>query len=193
VADNDAPRTPEQDALVEFGLSRFAEHGLDLPAIAIQFYDSVEPCGLHTGIYVHRTGSLHMCSTEKDIMLHELAHAWANHNLTDGRRAEFVALRGVRAWNDRELAWEDRGTEHAAEIIAWALLDEPNHVKWVETSSDGSATVTFRLLTIENSDIDSMIESFRLLTNQEPKFRASHKWKPGTGDSFSPEALRTGS
>lgn len=129
-----------------------------------------------TGRYYQQTRTLEMCSLEKDIMLHELAHAWANHNLTDEEKEELTIFRGLRAWNDHDLAWEERGTEHAAEIVAWALLDEPNHVRWIETTTEGEVVESFRLLTIENSDVEAMVEAFHFLTGQDPIFRSVEEW-----------------
>jgi hypothetical protein len=31
----------------------------------------------------------------------------------------------VANWNDRSERWESRGTEHAAEIITWVLIEFP--------------------------------------------------------------------
>jgi hypothetical protein len=31
----------------------------------------------------------------------------------------------VANWNDRSERWESRGTEHAAEIITWGLIEFP--------------------------------------------------------------------
>ena len=40
-------------------------------------------------------------------------------------REAFLAVRGLEAWNDPGVDRDHLGTEHAAEILAWALLDEP--------------------------------------------------------------------
>ena len=32
-----------------------------------------------------------------------------------------MAMRGVTAWNDQGVIWDERGFEHAAETLAWAL------------------------------------------------------------------------
>lgn len=62
VADDNAPRSPAQQDLVDFALRRYAEHQLDLPEVSIEFYPSTLDCGGYQGIYVESTRSLHMCS-----------------------------------------------------------------------------------------------------------------------------------
>ena len=46
-------------------------------------------------------------------VLHELAHAWADHALEDHARDAFMAARGASNWNDRTELWHDRGVEQA--------------------------------------------------------------------------------
>jgi hypothetical protein len=55
--------------------------------------------------------------------LHEIAHAWAETNLDPGVMRRFIEARGLDAWNDKRFPWKERGTEQAAEIIAWGLGD----------------------------------------------------------------------
>lgn len=190
-ADDNAPRTADQQALVDFALARFEAHHLDLPDVGIQFYESLQVCGGHKGLYVHETLSLHMCSIDKATILHELAHAWANTNMSEERQAEFTQWRGLDTWNDHDHAWEERATEHVAETFTWALLDEPNHVRWVEQSADGSNDVTHRILTL-NVDVETLAENFVWLTGQDPEFRSPTDWEvnPDSVSSFSPEARR---
>ncbi|MGH8870474.1 MAG: hypothetical protein ACRDWS_00640 [Acidimicrobiia bacterium] len=171
-----APLTPAQQALVDFGLGRFADQGLDLPAIHIEFSPTVADCRGHEGQYANQSRTLRMCSLDKTTMLHELAHAWANHNLSTAEREAFAAFRGLAAWNDQLDEWKERGTEQAAEIIAWALLDEPNTVRFIDTEDDGTPKVSFRLLAIENSSVEALHEGFVELTGMEPIFRTPADW-----------------
>jgi hypothetical protein len=62
--------------------------------------------------------------TAKKTILHEFAHAWTEHALTAAARERFLDLRGLDTWGDDEFPWEEQGSEQAAEIIAWALMDE---------------------------------------------------------------------
>ena len=166
VADDSAPRTAEQQALVDFAISRFEVNGLPLPEMTIEFHESLETCGWHKGLYVEQTRSLHMCSIDKQTMFHELAHAWANLNLSDSQREEFTARTGLDTWNSHDSEWEDRATEHVAETIAFALTDDPSDVEWVETAADGSRQVTRRILTID-VDTETLGENFVWLTGAQ--------------------------
>ncbi len=127
-----------------------------------------------------------MCSMEKKIMLHELAHAWANLELSDDDRERFVRFRGLAGWNDQSHSWGERGTEHAAEVIAWGLMDVAPHVRWVEEGVE-----SFRLLTIPDSDVDELSAGFELLTGSESPYRSASEWQP-TDAGFSPETLVRG-
>jgi hypothetical protein len=55
------------------------------------------------------------------ILLHEMGHIWIDQNVSQAKRARFLELRGLRAWNDSTDPWEERGFEQGAEIMAWAL------------------------------------------------------------------------
>lgn len=190
VADDGKPKTKAQQALVDFALGRFAAQGLELPPdLKIEFHDSVLEIGGREGVYVHSTRSLHMGTLSKRTMLHELAHAWAAHSLTEEQRISFTAYRGLEAWNDHDYPWSERATEHAAEIVAWALLDQPNHVPSIERRPDGSSETVYRLLTIEDSDVETLVEAFRFLTGQDPVFRNPAEWTEQT-ETLSPEVMR---
>lgn len=170
------PLSAEQQELVDFGLSRFEAQGLALPDVRFKFHSSVMQCGGHLGKYHHGTGTVTMCSLDKGTMLHELAHAWADITLTEQDRKAFVELRGLSAWNDRSQPWKDRGTEQTAEVIAWALLDEPNALLFLSDRPDGSPQPEFRLLSIGNSSVESLHEAFVVLTGMEPVFRSPSEW-----------------
>ena len=60
---------------------------------------------------------------QEQVIVHELAHAWADQNLDDARRDAFVEFTGADSWNLAASEWNDRGTERAADLITWALLD----------------------------------------------------------------------
>jgi hypothetical protein len=81
-----------------------------------------------------------------------LAHAWAHHHVDDHREHEFVEHRGLNSWNDRSEAWETRGTEHAAEIVTWGIIDQRMGVD----------------VRIENTDVDQLTAAYELLTGMAP-------------------------
>ena len=125
--------TPEYADMIQWALDRYAEAGLDLPGVSVGVYDDPVVCGDRRGF--HKAGVVTVCalnpnpSTQqgwrRHTLLHELAHAWADLHLIDAQRRGFIELRGAATWRDRDKAWEDRATEHAAEIIAWAVADYP--------------------------------------------------------------------
>ena len=93
-----------------------------------------------------------MCWSDAFILLHELAHAWEAHNLPKQRRQPFMALRSdVDSWAGAGVPWHQRGSEHAANVVAWGLLEDPYPI---------SRTYP--------NDPDSLIEAFRVLTGVAP-------------------------
>ena len=84
-------------------------------------------------------------------LLHELAHAWADLTLDSEMRRRFLDLRGLDIWHDNSVPWEERGFEHAAEIIAWGLLDQD-----------------LLLTSIGETDTRKLAEAFELLTGRKP-------------------------
>lgn len=183
---------PEQQDLVDRSLARFEVQGLELPDVEIVFHDSPLACHGHKGLYRENTRTLEMCSLDDSTMLHELAHAWANAHLDTDEMALFVARRGLDSWNDHDDEWERRGTEHVAETIAWALLEEPNHVRWVETGEDGTRVESLRILTL-GVDIETLAENFQAITGMDPVFRANDELAPPASmTALSPELARLG-
>jgi hypothetical protein len=60
------------------------------------------------------------------LILHELAHAWDGHLLTEQRRAAFLDWRDMSQWwGDERAHWGDYGAEQAAETIVWGVIDRP--------------------------------------------------------------------
>jgi hypothetical protein len=119
--------TPSQRAIVRWALDRFASEGLLLPTLQIRFQASESGCRGGAGYYLDGVASV--CGIRSNrmtrrILLHELAHGWAESNLSDDERVRFLEFRGLRSWNDDRVAWEDRGFEQAAEIMSWALCDQ---------------------------------------------------------------------
>ena len=121
-------RQPEK--VVEWVLGRYALAGLAPPAVEVRFYPfdpALEQCAGFPGFYTFAGGKhrIDICGigerNRRQILLHELAHAWTFENLSEARRNAFLAARGLDAWNDGRVTWEQRGAEHAAEIIAWGL------------------------------------------------------------------------
>jgi hypothetical protein len=116
--------TAEQRAVVAWAVERYEAAGMRLPQVEIRFHADPVACGANSGYYAG--GRLDVCVTEispyaRNVVLHELAHAWCDRNLMASTIDRFLRLRGLRTWNDPRVAWGLRGTEQAAEIIAWAV------------------------------------------------------------------------
>lgn len=119
--------TAEQQAMARWAVTRFAAADLDLPPLQIQFHTDSSRCEGRLGYYRHQVASV--CATHTDhmarrLLLHEMAHGWVEANLSGEERARFLELRRLRSWNDDSVEWSERGTEHAAEIMSWALHDQ---------------------------------------------------------------------
>jgi len=147
-------------ALAQWAFDRFDQAGLELPSVSLSFHNDREACEGHVGYF--RPGDpsrIDICGfnwdrflvTPKKTVLHELAHAWADQTLDSETRRRFLDLRGLDIWQDNLAPWEERGFEHAAEIIAWGLMDED-----------------LVLASIGEADTRQLAEAFELLTGKEP-------------------------
>jgi hypothetical protein len=121
---------PEVEAVIRDSIELFDEAGLDLPAIRFVSCDDPDDCRGRDGMVIHRSDGpeLRLCEDEVTpvlewVVIHELAHCWEKHEVTDEARQAFLDLRGLGGW--REGAWHERGAEHAAEIMVWGLIDRP--------------------------------------------------------------------
>jgi hypothetical protein len=153
-------RTKSDAALTEWALGRFQQAGLELPPLIIAFHDHKQPCQGHVGLYSSGSPArIDLCGfnwdrfliTPKKTILHELGHAWAGATLTEDMREEFVQFRGLDTWGNDRFPWAEQGSEQAAQIIAWALLD-------------GELVMA----SIKNSDPQSLVQAYELLTSLRP-------------------------
>jgi hypothetical protein len=153
-------RSRADAALAEWALERFDRAGLVLPPLRITFHDEPAGCGGHFGLY--RSGAaaqVDICGfnwdrfvvTARKTILHELAHAWLGHESSAATRERFLELRGLTTWGDDRFPWEEQGSEQAAEIIAWALMDEE-----------------VELTRFRNTSPPALIEAYRNLTGSVP-------------------------
>lgn len=168
VAETQTPEpapTAEEQQIIDWALRLFEEAGLQLPRLEIGFYDTKDACGGNKGTYRPQpigVARVRVCdwhdretlreAWRRKTLVHELAHAWAHHNLDDEHRQEFVEHRGLDHWNDRDEAWQTRGTEHAAEVITWGIIDRPMRVD----------------VRIEATRVEQLTEAYELLTGATP-------------------------
>jgi hypothetical protein len=174
--------SPAAQELIDWGGAQYADAGLELPDVTFMIFDSLQQCDGRVGRYDALSNILWMCQLDSDTMLHELAHAWVDLNLTEADHSDFVALRNLDSWNDRSQLWKTRGTEQAAEVLVWALSDLDKTVAWVE---DGIADR--RLLTISDSSPERLAEAYEQLTGQTP-YRRSTEANTDAVEPLSPEA-----
>lgn len=146
---------PGQMEMVDWALGRFEAAGLELPPLLIRFPDRESPLcdGVQGRTFLLADPiEVRVCWNSEFILLHELAHAWEYANVPVDNHGHFSEMRdGVESWGSPDDPWKAQGREHAANVIAWGLLDDPYPV------SD----------TYPN-DIASMVEAFHFLTGVSP-------------------------
>ena len=132
--------------LAEWALGRYENAGLNPPSVEIYLHSADAPCQGNRGIFNAGLERVDVCVDDPMVALHEIAHAWTHENLSPTRRAEYVAAGGFDSWDDADTSWLDKGSENAADTIAWALLERP--IKML--TPDGPIAQTneaYRLLT----------------------------------------------
>jgi len=115
--------TPDQMRTVEWAIDRFRVAGLTLPQLDVTYHGDPAGCAGNSGLYA--VGHLDVCtggkasSYARKTIVHELAHAWIDANVSAAGRSEFMRSRGLESWNDGGTPWGLRGSEQAAEVITW--------------------------------------------------------------------------
>jgi hypothetical protein len=127
-----------QIELVEWALSRFDAQGLTVPPVVATTFPPTDACNEgFSGVAFHSdTGTdIEICVTPTDLaesgefptsarrtILHELAHVWNAALVDEPSRQTFLDFRGLDSWTGAEV-WQENGSEQAAEIMTWALMD----------------------------------------------------------------------
>jgi hypothetical protein len=131
-------RDDSDAALAKWAMSRFELAGLILPDLSLAFHDKLDECrGLYGWFRTTAPVSIDICGLNanrflpgpKRLILHELAHAWTYESIDEETKRLFLEERGLSSWLGESVAWEERGFEQAAEIIAWALMDEERMIR----------------------------------------------------------------
>lgn len=164
------PFSHEERELVDFAYSRLALVGIELPDVRIEFPEDEAACRGYGGVYLPSKMTVRICRPSKTTMIHELAHSWVETTLNTAERNAFLQQRGLDTWAGGT-EWDERGAEHAAEVITWAAMDENISVRWIDTRSDGSTSNSWRLFKIPNSNPDELAAAFQLLTGESPQIR----------------------
>jgi hypothetical protein len=146
--------TPAQRQMTLDAVDRFREAGIGAPTVAVRFHDDVEACGGRTGRAWNGIVDLcgiHANHLSRRTLIHEVAHIWVDAHVTVDLQARFLRERGLETWNDPDAEWEQRGAEHAAEIVEWAL------------SGQG---IGVELPSIPDNDPRELADAYRLLTGR---------------------------
>ena len=158
--------TPALNDALEWGLQRFATAGLEVPQIrSVTFTVQSDSCDDRRAHYL-RTESgikLEFCMDERSscrdedcteilpgwsaVILHEIAHAWLDAHLDVIDTERFLDHVGLDTWRDPDLPWVQNGLEHAADTIAWGLMDRD-----------------IEMLRIGQPTSDELAEGFAILT-----------------------------
>jgi hypothetical protein len=56
-------------------------------------------------------------------------------------------MRDLEVWQDRQVPWAEQGQEHAAEILAWGLMDEEISMTSIGESDPAQLVVAYQILT----------------------------------------------
>lgn len=161
--------TPALDRLVAWGFDRFVDAGLGAPAVdavafdasahAVQCADRRHGLALDLG----EATQLYLCFEEeqacadedcdelrlrvRQLMLHEIGHAWLNDHVGEQTQQAFVDLMGLEGWRGESIRWSERGVEQAANVLAWGVTDE--RVDATGDTACAELTAAFELLTGE--------------------------------------------
>lgn len=112
--------TPENLYRLGEAVMAFTTADLDLPTLDVRFHSDRGPCDGYHGVFrtTSESKQVRICSSDiQTVYEHELAHAWVTANVSDTQRSAFMNLRGLEHWVDRDIPWNQRGTEWAAVII----------------------------------------------------------------------------
>ena len=142
--------TPEQQSLAEWALQRYEKAGLELPPLTIVFAgrDQTACDGSTARTYFDETPMVKMCWNDRFILLHELAHVWVAENVPPANHAAFMKMRDdVQVWAGTAVPWANRGSEHAANVIAWGLLEKPYPISRTHPNDKVSLHEAFEFLT----------------------------------------------
>jgi hypothetical protein len=148
--------TPDRRALVEWATDLYLAAGLELPPLRVDFASGTGLCpdGVDGRFVPGEPESLVLLCPSADandlhrrhIILHEFAHAWDHYQLSDPQRHAFMELRSAEAWHAPDLAWWELGSEQAAEIMAWGLIDQPLPIIKIDGNSCQELHAGFELL-----------------------------------------------
>ena len=141
----------EDRALAEWAVSRFETAGLELPPLVIEFVGpSLVPCdgAQATARLALEPVVVSVCWGSQFVLLHEMAHVWEAGSVPPDRQQRFMETRtGIGSWANPDDPWVGQGREHAANVIAWALMEDPVVVGRTYPNGRASLETGFAILT----------------------------------------------
>jgi len=168
--------TPSLNEALAWGFGRFETALLDVPTIgSVTFTVHSKMCEDIRGLYrpTNRGIELELCIDERTacwedpdadpdicaghcpahlpgvlaIILHEIAHAWLDTSIDGIDTERFLDHVELEEWRNRDLPWDQNGLEHAADTIAWGLMDRDIEMLRIGQPTPEALTVGFRILT----------------------------------------------
>ena len=122
---------------VSLALATFADAGWPIHNTEIRWSD--HECNGAVAFHAEERGHhvIVMCTDAEWTLLHELGHVWSDLYLDDEAKTEWVHRRGLDSWH--EGAYDDRGTEQAAQAVAFGLYSDC--LLYTSDAADDSALV----------------------------------------------------
>lgn len=125
-------------------IATLEDGGFAVPEFLARFHTTDEPCKGHRGLHVVTSdgvSTIHVCATHDNplviemvrerTLMHEVAHAWVDQNVSADQVIAFMDLRCLRVWDDGTVAaWGELGAEHAAEILLWGMTGETRNINF---------------------------------------------------------------
>ena len=118
---------PEVRETVTLAVKRFASAGLELPPLTIHLHISMDERKGGRGLYA-RNGDgrrVDICTRSERIIIHELAHAWEQHQVDDDLRNRLLIEWDLEFWQNLDVPHHERGIEVAANIVEVGLMFNP--------------------------------------------------------------------
>jgi hypothetical protein len=112
---------------------RYVEAGLELPSpIRVEFSERPGVCGgEHRGLYIYEAHTIHFCRGPQEdwvslpkLVIHELAHAWDDHNMTEESRSAYMRhleFDESITWLDPDIPHDQRPGERFAGTVEGVL------------------------------------------------------------------------
>ena len=121
----------EIDATVQLAYQLFEGAGLVAPDAVIRFHRTTPACNGYYQSHADASPTVEVCYTSENpqgldiqrlrVLSHELAHAYVEPRLDRPTRVALLDLLGLERWTGDE--WQELGSEHAAEVLVWGMLD----------------------------------------------------------------------